>query len=143
MLGSYLEQNNGVMEYYTTGLISPVSPWMKMIVSTCGRYKTCMRRSAPRVCLAVHSEAETAGSGGPEAAARSEALPHRQSAITHSSAEAGTHHGAEKQRSSPSQLNLTGVSGVNNETGRLALKVSPRSAHLAPPPPQGKKLQTQ
>lgn len=66
------------------------------------------------------------GRGQP--AVRSEALPRTQSAITHSSGEAGSHHAAEKQRSSPSQLNLIGVSGVNNATGRGVLQVFRKKA---------------
>lgn len=115
---------DAVPEYYIISLKSSVSPWTKPIVSHVRRRKTCTRQVlASRVRECRHLEGAGSVCGGTS--------PLGQSAITQSSTEAGSHHAAEKQRSSPSQLNLTGVSGVNNETGHLVLKVL--GAHPAHP----------
>lgn len=90
---------------------------MKLIVQMSGVIKlACITRRRVFVWRRIQNPR------APLATVRLVLSPPRRSAITHSSTEASTHHGAEKQGSPPSQLNLTGVLGVNNENEQPSTK---------------------
>lgn len=117
------------MGYYIIGLISPVSPWMKLIVQT----SAVIKLKTLRVCLAAHSE--------PRSAAGSAAFrgppPPPDKVQLHTAALRPAPSTVLKSRGPRQANSISPGSRELTMKRRLALKVWRRRVH---PPTGGKKV---